>query len=153
VSVSSSLFEAMHVHGASFCCLCLKTNQTDGMFSCVECVRLEAGLSKGASGAPSSFCSSKCFSTHFGACHRPAGVASDSKRPSSGSSSSGSDPGSPPSSYMHGRGMQQQLSPLPMPLHYQQQHPGFYHHPSPPPTHRRGSGDGRHYQQQRSRRA
>lgn len=79
------------------------------------------------------------------------------RRPSSGSSSSGSDPGSPPSSFMYARGMQaQQLSPLPMGQFQQQQllqQQHFYHHPSPP-SHRRGSGDGRqqHYQQ-RNRRA
>lgn len=68
----------VHISGASFCCLCLKTANNDGMlFSCVECVRLESGL-KGASSS-SSFCGLSCYQEHFGACHRVASATS-SKR-------------------------------------------------------------------------
>lgn len=74
----------MHIQGASFCCLCLKTN--DSMFGCVECVRLESGLkSSKSSPSPSSFCSASCYQTHFGACHRVSGVSEMSKRCAYGS--------------------------------------------------------------------
>lgn len=40
------------------------------MMSCIECARLEAGLSSKAGPAPSSFCSACCYSQHFNATHR-----------------------------------------------------------------------------------
>jgi hypothetical protein len=60
------------IAGSAFCAVCLKGASAaaqDCLFTCVECARLEAGLSKGSL-STNSYCSPSCFLQHFSGAHR-----------------------------------------------------------------------------------